>query len=117
PTAEPVGHRTFTKAIDALQGGDVDVDVIPVENTLGGIVQEANDLLWERGGLRLVAEYVHPIRHCLLGVPGAPVRRAMSDPQALAPTRPHPEARGIQPLPPHHTAAAGRRPAPGPEPA
>jgi len=116
PTATPVGHRTFTKAIDALQGGDVDVDVIPVENTLGGIVQEANDLLWERGGLRLVAEYVHPIRHCLLGFPGAPVRRATSHPQALAQTRRYLEARGIEPIPHHDTAGAASDLAMRPEP-
>jgi prephenate dehydratase len=116
PTALPVGHRTFTKAIDALQGGDVDVDVIPVENTLGGIVQEANDLLWERGGLRLVAEYVHPIRHCLLGFPGAPVRRAISHPQALAQTRRYLEARGIEPIPHHDTAGAASDLATRPEP-
>jgi prephenate dehydratase len=117
PTAQPVGHRTFTKAIDALQGGDVVLDVIPVENTLGGIVQEANDLLWERGGLRLVAEYVHPIRHCLLGFPGEPVRRAISHPQALAQTRRYLESRGIEPIPHHDTAGAASdlalRPEPG----
>jgi len=116
PTAEPVGHRTFTRAIDALQGGDVDLDVIPVENTLGGIVQEANDLLWERRGLRLVAEYVHPIRHCLLGLPGTPVRRVISHPQALAQTRRYLEARGIEAIPHHDTAGAAADLAMRPEP-
>src|SRR2546425_3329363 len=98
----------FRSTVDALLGGAVDVDVIPVENTLGGIVQEANDLLWERRGLRLVAEHVHPIRHCLLGHPGAPVRRAMSHPQALAQTRRYLETRGIEPVPHHDTARAAR---------
>jgi prephenate dehydratase len=117
PNAEPVGHRTFTMAIDALRAGAVDVDVIPVENTLGGIVQEANDLLWERGGgLRLVAEHVHPIRHCLLGFPGAPITRAMSHPQALAQVRRYLEARGIEPIPHHDTAGAARDLAMRPEP-
>ena len=116
PRAEPVGHRTFTMTIDALLDGTVDVDVIPVENTLGGIVQEANDLLWERRGLRLVAEYVHPIRHCLLGFPGAPVRRAMSHPQALAQTRRYLESHGIEPVPHHDTAGAARTLAERPEP-
>jgi prephenate dehydratase len=116
PQAEPVGHRTFTMTIDALQSGAVDVDVIPVENTLGGIVQEANDLLWERRGLRLVAEHVHPIRHCLLGFGGAPVRRAISHPQALAQTRRYLEARGIEAVPHHDTAGAARDLAEHPEP-
>jgi len=117
PGAEPVGHRTFTMTVGALLAGDVELTVIPVENTLGGIVQEANDLLWERRGLRLVGEHVHPIRHCLLGFAGTPVRRAISHPQALAQTRRYLEARGIEPVPHHDTAGAARdlalRPEPG----
>ena len=116
PGAAPVGHRTFTMAVDALLRDDVDCDVIPVENTLGGIVQEANDLLWDRRGLRLVREHVHPVRHCLLGVPGAPVRRAISHPQALAQTRRYLEAHGIEAVPHHDTAGAARDLAEHPEP-
>jgi prephenate dehydratase len=116
PDASPVGHRTFTMAVDALVEGAVDRDVIPVENTLGGIVQEANDLLWERRGLRLVAEHVHPVRHCLLGFRGNPVRRVISHPQALAQTRRYLEARGIEAIPHHDTAGAARHLAEHPEP-
>lgn len=116
PAAEPVGHRTFTLAVDALLGGQVDLDVIPVENTLGGIVQEANDLLWERRGLRLVREHVHPVRHCLIGIPGTPVRRAISHPQALAQTRRYLEAGGIVGVPHYDTAGAARELAEHPEP-
>jgi len=116
PDADPIGHRTFTMTVDALLDGSVDVDVIPVENTLGGIVQEANDLLWERRGLRLVAEYVHPVRHCLLGFRGTRVRRAISHPQALAQTRRYLEANGIEPVLHHDTAGAARALAEHPEP-
>lgn len=116
PGAEPVGHRTFTMVVEALLTCAVDVDVIPVENTLGGIVQEANDLLWERPGLRLVREHVHPVRHCLLGADDAPVRRAISHPQALAQVRRYLEARGIEGVPHHDTAGAARQVAEHPEP-
>jgi prephenate dehydratase len=116
PDAGPVGHRTFTMAVDALLGGSVDIAVIPVENTLGGIVQEANDLLWERRGMRLVAEHAHPVRHCLLGFAGAPIRRAISHPQALAQTRRYLEARGIEAVLHHDTAGAARDLAERPEP-
>jgi len=114
--AEPIGHRTFTTALDALLGGDVALAVIPVENTLGGIVQESNDLLWERRGLHIVHEYVHPIRHCLLGFAGKHVERALSHPQALAQVRRYLEAREIEPIPYHDTAGAARRLAEHPEP-
>jgi prephenate dehydratase len=116
PEAQPVGHRSFTLAIDALLAGQVDLVVIPVENTLGGIVQEANDLLWERSGLRLVREHVHPIRHCLVGFRGTPVRRAISHPQALAQTRRYLESQGIEAVPHHDTAGAARGLAEHPEP-
>jgi prephenate dehydratase len=116
PDAEPVGHRTFSLAVEALLTARVDLDVIPVENTLGGIVQEANDLLWERRGLRLVREHAHPVRHCLLGFVGAPVRRAISHPQALAQTRRYLEAHGIEAVPHHDTAGAARDLAEHPEP-
>ncbi len=93
--------------MDALLSGDVEVDVLPVENTLGGIVQEVNDLLWERGGLRVVGEHVLAIRHYLLGRQG-PVRKALSHPQALAQVSRYLESRGIEPVPFYDTAGAAR---------
>ena len=116
PEAEPLGRRTFTTTFDALLGGQADLAVVPVENTLGGIVQESNDLLWERSGLRLVREHVHPIRHCLLGFASGRVERALSHPQALAQVRHYLEAREIEPVPHHDTAGAARQVAERPEP-
>jgi prephenate dehydratase len=116
PGAETAGHRTFAAAFDALQSGEVGLAVLPVENTLGGIVQEVNDLLWERRGLRLVAEHVHPIRHCLLGQRGQPIRSVISHPQALAQVRRYLEARGIRAIPHYDTAGAARQVAEHPEP-
>ncbi len=116
PDAEPAGQRTFALAVDALLEGRADLAVLPVENTLGGIVQEVNDLLWDRPGLRVVAEHVHPIRHCLLGRPGTPVDRALSHPQALAQVRHYLEVKGIEPVPFYDTAGAARHLAEHPEP-
>jgi prephenate dehydratase len=116
PDCEPVGHRTFSATFDALLGGAVDVAVLPVENTLGGIVQEPNDLLWERRGLRLVGEHAHPVRHCLLGFRGAPIRCVRSHPQALAQTRRYLEAHGIDSIFHYDTAGAARDLAERPEP-
>jgi prephenate dehydratase len=116
PDAEPVGHRSFTLAVDALLGGQVELDVLPVENTLGGIVQEANDLLWERRGLRLVREHVHRIRHCMLGFREGRVSRAISHPQALAQVRRYLETHGIEAIPHYDTAGAARQLAEHPEP-
>jgi prephenate dehydratase len=94
--------------VDALLNEEVEADVLPVENTLGGIVQEVNDLLWNREGLRLVGEHILPIRHCLLGRSGEPVRKAVSQPQALAQVARYLESRGIEAVPFYDTAGAAR---------
>jgi prephenate dehydratase len=112
PKATTVGFATFSRVFDALALREVDAAVLPVENSLGGIVQEVNDLLWERDGLRISAEIIHPIRHCLLGR-GEPVVRALSHPQALLQCRKFLEARKIQAVTFHDTAAAARAVAEG----
>jgi prephenate dehydratase len=116
PSARPLGRRTFAATFEALLAGEAAAAVLPVENTLGGVVREVCDLLWERAGLRLVGEYVLPIRHCLLGFRGAPIRRVLSHPQALAQVRRYLEARGLEAIPYHDTAGAARRLAERPQP-
>src|SRR5438105_1269291 len=116
PGASTCGQRTFALAFEALLAGEADVAVLPVENTLHGIVQQVNDLLWETPGMRLAREYVHPIRHCLLGRAHTEVRRAISQPEALAQVRRYLEVRGIEPVPFYDTAGAARRVAGHPEP-
>ncbi|HEX4211953.1 MAG TPA: prephenate dehydratase [Candidatus Dormibacteraeota bacterium] len=108
PGAQTLGHATFRLAFDALSEGEVDVAVLPVENTLGGIVQEVNDLLWETPGLRVTGEYVHPVAHCLLGRDDGPVRRAMSHYQALAQCRHWLHDHGIEPVDGGDTAGSAR---------
>lgn len=112
PKAITVGYPTFSRAFDAVSSREVDAAVLPVENSIGGIVQEVNDLLWERSGLRISAELIHPVRHCLLGR-GEPVVRALSHPQALLQCRKFLEARQIQAVTFHDTAAAARAVAEG----
>ena len=112
PAAVTVGYPTFSRAFDAVAAREVDAAVLPVENSLGGIVQEVNDLLWERSGLRISGEVIHPVRHCLLGR-GEPVVRALSHPQALLQCRRFLEARQIQAVTFHDTAGAARAVAEG----
>src|SRR5947207_7127779 len=112
PKATTIGFPTFTRVFDALDSREVDAAVLPVENSLGGIVQEVNDLLWERSGMRVSGQIVHPVRHCLLGR-GEPVVRSLSHPQALLQCRRFLDARGIQPVSFHDTAGAARAVAEG----
>jgi prephenate dehydratase len=112
PKAQTFGFPTFTRVFDALASREIDAAVLPVENSLGGIVQEVNDLLWERPGLRISGQIVHPVRHCLLGR-GEPVVRALSHPQALLQCRRFLETRNIQAVTFHDTAGAARAVAEG----
>ena len=81
-------HATVYETLMAVEQGDADAAVVPIENSLEGSVTATLDTLAiEAPGLRIVAELVHPIRHCLIARPGAAlagVRRVVSHPQALA---------------------------------
>lgn len=108
PDSEPVGQHTFAQAFSALEAGSVAKAVVPVENSLAGIVQEVNDLLWERSpSIAVAAGYAHKVRHCLLGRPG-PVEKAASHPQALGQCRHWLKDRGMEPVPFYDTAGAAR---------
>jgi prephenate dehydratase len=108
PTAQTQSHRSFGLAFESLCRGEVSAAVLPVENTLGGIVQEVNDLLWETPGLKVTGEYVHPIVHCLIGRSDAPVKRAVSQHQALAQCRRWLHKHGIEAVEGHDTAGSAR---------
>jgi prephenate dehydratase len=79
---------TVWEAVMAVQHGDAERAVVPIENSLEGSVTVTLDTLAvEAVDVRIVAEVVHPIRHCLVARPGIAadeVRRVISHPQALA---------------------------------
>lgn len=84
--AEAVPCRAFPEVVVAVATGRVDAGVLPVENTLAGSVTGAYDALLE-APLVIVGEIVHPIRHCLMGLPGSDpddLARILSHPVALA---------------------------------
>ena len=79
-------YRSFRETLEAVQRGDAQRAILPIENSTAGSVHEVYDLLF-RLNLSVVGEEVLPIRHCLLGVPGATVAglsHVHSHPQALA---------------------------------
>ena len=69
--ARPVrctGYHSFREMLEALQGGEVDYAVLPIENSIAGSINESYDLL-AKMGLSLVGEELQPIAHCLIGDP------------------------------------------------
>ena len=76
---------TFRDAFCALEEGSADYAVLPIENSTAGIVSEIYDLLTEYESY-IIGEKIIPIRHCLLGVPGATledISTVFSHPQSL----------------------------------
>jgi prephenate dehydratase len=86
PGSTPVPRSSFDAVVRAVESGQDPWGVVAVENTLAGAVAEAYDAL-EAGDVTVVGEVAIPIRHCLLGVPGATIaglREARSHPVALS---------------------------------
>jgi chorismate mutase / prephenate dehydratase len=80
------GFETGREALDALRRGELDLALLPIENTSAGSVNETYDLLAE-GGVIITGELLSQVDHRLLGLPGArleELRTVLSHPQALA---------------------------------
>lgn len=78
--------KTWKDAMDAVQKGEADYAVLPIENSTAGIVADIYDLLMEYE-LYIVGEQIIPCQHALLGVKGASldeIRTVYSHPQALS---------------------------------
>ncbi len=107
-----IGCATFREAAEKLRLGEVDLSLLPIENTTAGSINETYDLLAE-GGMFIVGEEVSEIRHCLLGLEGATVeslRRVRSHPQALRQcSRFFDDHPWIESVPEFDTAGAARK--------
>jgi prephenate dehydratase len=109
PEQQLVPRRTFSEVFAALENAEVDAAVVPVENTHAGSVADVYDLLRNHRGVRIVAEAVVRVRHCLLAVPGATladIKIAKSHPQALAQVEDFLRRSKIQPEVAYDTAGA-----------
>jgi chorismate mutase/prephenate dehydratase len=80
------GVESFEQVIAAVEDGEADYGLLPVENTTAGSINEVYDLL-SVAQLSIVGEEILQIRHCLLAteeVPLGNIRKILSHPQALA---------------------------------
>ena len=82
-------YREFDDVFAALEHGEIDYGVLPIENSTAGDVLEVADLI-TRCNLHVVGEHILRVRHNLLGVAGASVetvREVYSHPQAISQCR------------------------------
>ena len=80
-----VGYRSFRQAVEAVERGECEYGILPLENSVAGSINETYSLLGA-SKLSIVGEEVWTVEHCLLGlakVPLARIRRIYSHPQAL----------------------------------
>ena len=86
PSATLVPYSNFESAYSAVENGECDVCVLPIENSYAGDVSTVMDLMFS--GTLYVNQVLNlPITHCLMvneGVELKDVKRVVSHPQALA---------------------------------
>jgi prephenate dehydratase len=110
PDFEVVPFQTFDECFSAIAQGAIDLAMIPVENSTAGRVADIHHLL-PQSDLHIIGEYFLPIRHQLLGVPGATldgVKTAHSHPQALDQCRETLRNLGVTPVAGADTAGCAR---------
>lgn len=81
--------NTKTAVFDAVENGDCEIGIVPIENSTEGVVRETIDCLIARP-LMIQREYEMSIRHCLMGRTDTDLNRAtriFSHPQPLAQCR------------------------------
>ena len=73
PDYEPVPCPTFEDCFTALSNGDVDLGMIPIENSIAGRVADIHHLMPD-AGLHIIAEWFLPIRNQLMAIKGASLK-------------------------------------------
>ncbi len=106
----PIPCTRFEAVFEGVQSGIYDYGMVPVENSLGGNVEEVNRLLINTP-LHVVGAVTIPIHLCLLALPGTDhreVRTVYSHPQALSQCRQFMKRNKLAPVQCRDTAGAAR---------
>lgn len=86
PEAEKVSYGNFEECYRAVERGECDMAVLPLENSFAGEVGAVMDLMFS-GSLYISGMYSFKIEHCLLGLEGCKVEditSVLSHPHALS---------------------------------
>lgn len=90
PGAELVPLATIPAIARAVQARDVELGVVPIENSLQGTITDTVDALIRDGHLAICGEVVLRIEHCLMARPGlqrGEIEVIFSHPQSLGQCR------------------------------
>ena len=111
PDHEPVACRTFEDVIAMVEGGEAQLAMIPVENTIAGRVGDIHHLL-PSTSLHMIGEHLMRIRFQLMALKGAKlddIERAYSHVMGLGQCRNFLRKHGIQARTAADTAGAARQ--------
>src|SRR5580704_475772 len=110
PDCEAVPCATFEDAFAAITGGEAELGMIPIENSVAGRVADIHHLMPD-SGLHIVAEHFMPVRHQLLGIRGArleDIKTVESHVHALGQCRKIIRKLGVKPVVAADTAGSAR---------
>lgn len=118
PAIDTLPCHTFEEIFAAVEQGQAQAGVVPVENSLAGSINKTYDLLLERD-LHVVGEIFLRVRHNLLSLASTPlaaIAQVRSHPQALAQCERYLNQRGWRAIPWYDTAGSAKELAAHPEP-
>ncbi|MBQ9121196.1 MAG: chorismate mutase [Clostridia bacterium] len=110
PDGIPTSYGGFKEAYEAVESGECDCVVLPVENSFAGDVAQVMDLAFF-GSLYVTGVYDLEVVQNLLGVPGATpktVKKVISHPQALSQSASYIEEHGYSTEEATNTAVAAK---------
>lgn len=110
PSGQAISYAGFEEAYRAVENGECDNAILPIENSYAGEVGQVVDLIFS-GPLYINGVYDLHITQNLLGVPGAKIsdiKHAVSHAQALSQCEPYLRKLGIEPVEATSTAAAAK---------
>lgn len=111
PAGRLQAYPTFAGVIEAVESGEADVGVLPVENSTTGEVGEVLDLLFCHEGCSISGFYDLAVQQNLLALPGArleDIKQVYSHPQALAQSADFLRRRGWELIARDNTAKAAQ---------
>lgn len=85
PNEDLVSLPTISEVIKAYEEGQVDLAIVPIENSIEGPVHETSDYLFHSTNITAVAEIIQPIKQQLMATAkDKKIEKIFSHPQAIA---------------------------------
>ncbi|MCE5257175.1 MAG: bifunctional chorismate mutase/prephenate dehydratase [Spirochaetaceae bacterium] len=110
PDNATIPCKEFADVFEGVESGLFSLGIVPVENTLGGLVEPVNAFLINTN-LKIIAAINLPVRHCLVAPQGADhreLRLVWSHSQALTQCRNFLLRNHLEPVPYYDTAGAAK---------